>query len=305
MRRLVLLILCCVLLSPAFAAAEDFGMTDLSAVLPDKWEAEPQAAEYVTFRTQDGSCEVGVLSRELLLPDAVLWAAVRAKTWKGESSLRAVPGKQGFVFVRSDGGRCWLDTRDGWVLEVSVSGTSAEISSLVQGFQTVAENPGLARMLAALSGSPAVLNWLGAGGAVPGKPMPLVPAPALPDFATFGGSQEGIAPPALPEKLPAGWTASVKGVWGVVLSKNGKQWAVYRDYPVAPEDADASEGSPLPVTMLKVAGLLQGCNFSMSEGMGDVYTPAGFAQMTRNDQYLRVSIYSDQDAVDEVFLQMP
>ena len=307
MRCFFTMVMCFVLFVsvPAKAELQNFGPAMFAASLPINWQAEQEAAMYVSFRPMDDSCEVSVLSHELLLADAALWAARRAKIWEREDTLRILPEGQGFIFIRKDGRRCWLDARDGWLLEVAVAETTKDLKALFHGFQAAAEVPGLVRLLAALSGSPIALDWLGSGGAMPGVVVPPAPAPVLPNFTTYGVTEDNMPPPALPENLPVGWVASFKGSWMVVLAEDGKHWGACRDYPIVQEDKGASEGEPLWDTMLAVAALLNGRNFFTSEGAGEVETSAGVAHLNRGENYLRVSIFSDQATLDDIFLVMP
>ena len=307
MRWLFLMSMCCLLLAPMSIKAEphDFGPVMFSASLPANWQAEQEFAEYVTFRPATGSCEVGIFSKDMLFADASLWAAKRAAMWERANTLRALPDGQGFVFLRKDGRRCWLDIRDGWLLEISVTGSSKELPALFRGFQANAQAPGLARILATLSASPTALNWLGSGGTAPGAVVPPVPVPVFPDFAIYGQTKDALLPPVLQGSLPAGWSVASKGSWLVVLSKNGKHWAASRYYPPLSEDNDASENGSLWKTMQAVIPLLGGRNFSISEGTGNCDTPTGFAHLNRAGNTLQVSIYSDQMALDELFPAMP
>ncbi|MDL2313511.1 hypothetical protein LJC36_00855 [Desulfovibrio sp. OttesenSCG-928-C14] len=311
MRYLLLLTLCFVLIVPVSAkgAMRDFGPAEYTASLPAGWVAEQKAAVYVTFRTQDGSCEIGILSIELLLQDPARWAAKRAKIWKSEKTLRALPAGQGFIFQNPEGGRCWLDACDGRLLEISISGTTDALPDLVTGFTPKPEVPGLARIFATLSKSSVALGWLAKGGPLPGTPLPAVSAPVLPDFTSYGATKDKIDPPPDPETaVPAGWTASVQGSWRVILSKDATRWAAYRDYPPGPGDTAIPEGEPQMSTMIEVATLLRGYNFTMSEGVGDFDTPAGFTVIDQRDsdsKCLRVRLYSDETTLNELATYLP
>lgn len=311
MRYLLLLTFCFVLTGPVSAkgAMQDFGPAEYTASLPTGWEAEQEAAVYVTFRAQNGSCEIGILSIELLLQDPARWARKRAKTWKSEKTLRALPEGQGFIFQNPEGGRCWLDARDGRLLEISISGTTGALPDLVKGFTAKPEAPGLARIFATLSKSSVALGWLAKGGPLPGATLPAVSAPVLPDFTSYGATKDTIAPPPEPETaVPTGWTIRAQGSWRVILTKDATRWTAYRDYPPGPGDAGIPEGEPQTDTMIEVATQLRGHNFTMSEGVGDFDTPAGFAVIDQRDsdsKYLRVRLYSDETTLDELAPYLP
>ena len=289
--------------TPALAASHDLGFAMRTTVeLPAGWEVDQQFPVHASFRTEDGSCEASLLVKEVALPNAMLLAQGRAADWKAASSLRMLPEGQGFIF--SVGGeRSWLAEADGWMVEVHASAPHKDLPVLLRGFKANGDVPALARLFALLSTSSAVGKWLGfSDSGSPGVALPLPPASVMPEFVRYGVREgESVAPPELGEKLPAGWSAKPVGPWLVVASNTGKNWAAARYYPLVAEDGNTTEGAPLTHTARYVAALLGGHNLSQEEGVGYFVTPAGFAQIGRRGSRSLVTLFSDNDALQELF----